>query len=210
MRSLYTSFIALMLMAFSALSTAEEYVAGKDYQVVGNPIAVMQDGKIHVEEAFWYGCPHCFYLESTLSPWKASLPADVAFTGMPAMFGRAWVAHAQLYYTVEKLGVLDQVHDEIFKAFHLKKTLLLKKEDQRDFVVQLTGISAADFDKAYDSFTVKSRMKRGDQRIRSLGINGVPALIVQGKYIVNGKMAGSNENMIAIVNYLIDKERAAN
>ena len=210
MPSLFKSLVAVVLITFSSLSIAEEYIAGKHYRVLDNPVAVMQDGKIHVEEAFWYGCPHCFHLEAAITPWKAALPADVAFQGVPAMFGRAWVAHAQLYYTADALGVLDQVHEKIFKAFHLKKVQLLKKEDQRDFLVQNTDVTAEQFDKAYGSFAVNSRMKRGDKRIRAFGLNGVPALVVNGKYVINGTMAGSQEAMLDVADYLIEKERSAN
>src|SRR5690554_7018964 len=64
-------------------------------------------------DLFWYGCPHCFQLESLLTPWKKTVADDVSVTGVPAQFGRAWVAHAQLYYVADLLGVLDQVHDTI-------------------------------------------------------------------------------------------------
>ncbi len=210
---MFSPFKTLMLSAiavFSSLSFAAEYEAGKEYIVIDNPVAVMQDGKIHVEEAFWYGCPHCFHLEPELEEWRKTLPDDVAFEGVPALFGRAWVSHAQLYYTADALGILDTVHTEIFEAIHLRKMRLLTPDEQKEFLVAKAGITEADFDKAYNSFTVKSRMKRGDQRIRAFGLNGVPALIVEGKYVVNATSAGSQEAMIDVVNYLIEKERAAN
>ncbi|MDO6749265.1 DsbA family protein, partial [Gilvimarinus sp. 1_MG-2023] len=100
----------------------------------------------------------------------------VEFTRVPAMFGRAWVAHAQLFYVADVLGILDQVHTPIFRAINLEKQRLLDKDDQRDFLVKNGGITAAQFDKAYDNFAVKSRMSQGDKRIRSFNISGVPAL----------------------------------
>ena len=203
------SILVTCALMISALASAAEYSEGegKGYALIKNPVAVLQDGKVHVEEAFWYGCPHCFHLEPGLTEWRKTLPDDVAFQGVPAMFGRAWVTHAQLYYTAEVLGVLDKVHMEIFEAIHLKKVKLLTPEDQKAFLVEKAGVTEAEFDKAYSSFTVKSRMKRGDQRIRKFGINGVPALIVNGKYVVNATTAGSQDKMIDVVNFLIEKER---
>jgi len=203
-----SKWIATAALLISSVVHAE-YEAGKEYTVLAEPAAVMADGKVHVEEAFWYGCPHCFHLEDDLEPWKKNLAEDVAFEGVPAMFGRAWVSHAQLYYVADVLGVLDQVHEDIFKAYHIHQKRLLSRDDQRDFLVEKAGVSEKDFDKAYESFTVKSRMKQGDQRIRSFGINGVPALIVQGKYVVTASTAGGQKNMLSVVDYLIEKERAA-
>ena len=201
--------LAATLMVTASLAQAAAYEAGKHYTVLDQPVPVLADGKIHVEEAFWYGCPHCFHLESTLKPWKKTLAADVSFEGVPAMFGRAWVVHAQLYYVADVLGVLDQVNESIFRAIHIEKKRLLDRDDQRDFLVEKAGISEKDFDKAYESFTVKSRMKQGDQRIRAFKISGVPALIVQGKYVISASSAGGQEQMVDVADYLIEKERQA-
>lgn len=203
-----SKWIAAAALLFSAAVHAE-YQAGKEYTVLEEPVPVMADGQVHVEEAFWYGCPHCFHLEASIEPWKKNLPADVSFEGVPAMFGRAWVVHAQLYYVAEVLGVLNQVHEKIFNAVHVEKKRLLDKDEQRDFLMANAGVSAADFDKAYDSFAVKSRMKQGDQRIRAFKINGVPALIIQGKYVITASTAGGQDEMLKVADYLIAKERAA-
>ncbi|MDK2779211.1 MAG: thiol:disulfide interchange protein DsbA/DsbL [Pseudomonadota bacterium] len=204
-----SKWIAATLFMVAASAQAADYQAGKEYTVLQEPVPVLADGKVHVEEAFWYGCPHCYHLESVLGPWKETLPADVDFQGVPAMFGRAWVVHAQLFHVAEVLGVEAKVHNDIFRAIHVERKRLLRKEDQRDFLVEKAGVSAEDFDKAYDSFAVKTRMKQGDQRIRDFKLNGVPALIIQGKYVVNSTTAGSQENMLKVADYLIAKERKA-
>ncbi len=201
--------LAATLMVTASLAQAAVYEAGKHYTVLAQPVPVLADGKVHVEEAFWYGCSHCFNLESILKPWKAELPADVIFEGVPAMFGRAWVVHAQMYYVADVLGVLPKVHDAIFRAIHIDKQRLLDRDDQRDFLVEKAGIAAKDFDKAYESFTVKSRMKQGDKRIRAFKISGVPALIVQGKYVISASSAGGQAKMVEVADYLIEKERQA-
>tara|TARA_R110000868_G_scaffold4171_6_gene25886 strand:+ start:34583 stop:35227 length:645 start_codon:yes stop_codon:yes gene_type:complete len=209
MLMLIKRWMAVPLLLISSLTLAAEYEAGVNYDVLADPVPVMADGKVHVEEAFWYGCPHCFHLDESLSQWVSSLPADVEFTRVPAMFGRAWVSHAQLYYVADVLGILDKVHTPIFRAIHLEKQRLLDKDDQRDFLVKHGGITAEQFDKAYDNFAVKSRMSQADKRIRSFKISGVPALIVDGKYVVSASTAGGQDKMTAVVDFLIEKERAA-
>ncbi|TPD55181.1 MAG: thiol:disulfide interchange protein DsbA/DsbL [Thalassolituus maritimus] len=207
MLSSFKKWMAAALVTVASVASAADYEAGKHYRVLENPVAVMQDGQIHVEEAFWYGCSHCFSLESVIVPWKKTLAKDVTFSRVPAMFGRAWVVHAQLYYTADALGVLDQVHSDIFNAIHLQKVRLLTKDEQRDFLMTKADVSAEDFDKAYESFAVRSKMTRGDKRVRAFEISGVPTLIVNGQYIVDASSAGSQEDMVKVVDYLIEQER---
>ncbi|WP_221793511.1 thiol:disulfide interchange protein DsbA/DsbL [Oceanobacter mangrovi] len=201
--------LILPMMMLASVVMAEEYKAGENYTVLDEPVPVLADGKVHVEEAFWYGCPHCFHLESYVEPWIAKLPADVEFTRVPAMFGRAWVAHAQLFYTTDVLGLQDKLHSAIFKAIQVGRQRLLTEDEQRDFLVKNGGITADQFNKAYNGFSVKSRMQQGDKRIRAFHISGVPALIVNGKYVVSASSAGGQDKMTDVVDFLIAKERAA-
>lgn len=201
--------LTLLATLAAAVVSAADFEAGVHYKVLETPQPVtVAEGNVLVEEAFWYGCPHCYDLEDVLVPWKSSKPDNVVFKGVPAMFGRPWVLHARLYYTAEVLGVLPKVHLQIFEAIHLKKERLLSKSEQRDFMVKNAGVSADNFDKAYDSFIVSTRMNQGDQRVRNFGIDGVPALIVNGKYVISSRMAGGREQMIEVVNHLVKKEQA--
>ena len=52
-------------------------------------------------------------------------------------------------------------------------------------------------------------VRKAIKQLQGYKISGVPAMAVAGKYVVSGKSAGSYENMIRIVNFLIDKEAAA-
>ena len=178
----------------------------KAYTLLEQPQAVPANGKIHVEELFWYGCGHCFSLEEHVQSWAAQLPADVEFSRIPAMFGKSWVIHAQLYYMGEVLGITKQSHGDIFKAIHINGQRLQRKSDQKEFFATY-GVSAEDFDKAYSSFTVKSRLQQGDKRIRAYRVSGVPAVVVNGKYLVDASSAGGQKNIFKVVNYLIEQER---
>jgi thiol:disulfide interchange protein DsbA len=178
----------------------------KAYKLIAEPQAVPANGKVHVEELFWYGCGHCFSLESHVENWASKLPADVEFSRIPAMFGKSWVIHAQMYYIGEVLGITEKSHGDIFKAIHMKGQRLQRKSEQQKFFTGY-GVSEEDFNKAYNSFTVKSRMKQADKRIRAYKVSGVPAIVVNGKYLVNATSAGGQHNIFKVVNYLIEQER---
>lgn len=178
----------------------------KAYKVLENPQTVPANGKVHVEELFWYGCGHCFSLETHINAWKSNLPNDVEFTRIPAMFGKSWVIHAQMYYVGEVLGITEKSHSDIFKSIHINHKYLQRKSEQQKFFAGY-GVSEEEFNKAYDSFTVKSRLKQGDKRIRAYRVSGVPAVVVNGKYLVDASLAGGQKNMFKVIDYLIEKER---
>jgi thiol:disulfide interchange protein DsbA len=178
----------------------------KAYSLIEQPQAVPANGKLHVEELFWYGCGHCFSLEEHVTSWVNKLPKDVEFSRVPAMFGKPWVIHAQLYYMGEVLGITEQSHGDIFKAIHINGKRLQRKSEQQEFFAAY-GVSEADFEKAYSSFTVKSRLKQGDKRIRNYRVSGVPAIVVNGKYLVDASSAGGQQNIFKVVDYLLEKER---
>ena len=208
--------VAITALAFASLtSQAADHAhreaplsadMSKHYTVLSEPQAVPANGKIHVEEVFWYGCGHCFALEEFVKSWQKKLAADVEFNQVPAMFGKTWVVHAQMFYVAQALGVKDKLHGDVFNEIHLNKKRLLKKDEQRAFFADY-GVSAEDFDKAYNSFTVKSRLKQTDKRVRGFKISGVPAVVVNGKYVVDAGSAGGAGNIFKVVNYLIEQER---
>lgn len=198
--------LTAVLMMTAVLSYAEQYVAGQHYKVLANTTLPRDPAKIEVVEVFWYGCGHCNHFEPTVKAWEKSIQADVDFYQVPAQFSRQWKIHAELFYLTKTLKVNDKVHQAIFDEIHKKRNPLLDKDDQKEFLAQY-GVSEADFDKYDDSFGVRRQLKMADQMVRTWGISGVPAVIVNGKYMVNASSAGGENKVFGVVNYLIEKER---
>lgn len=200
--------MALVLVIAASVSQAENYIAGQHYNVLANQTTPRDPSKIEVVEAFWYGCGHCNHFEPTVQAWKKFLQADVDFYQLPAQFNRQWKIHAGLFYLTHALKVNHKVHQGIFDSIHKQRKSLFTEGEQKAFLAQY-GVSEADFDKYNDSFSVRRQMKMADQMIRTWGISGVPAIIVNGKYLINASSAGGEEKIFDVVNYLIEKERKA-
>jgi protein dithiol oxidoreductase (disulfide-forming) len=209
MRALLSVGLIWLLGSFAMVQAQDApYQAGVNYVVLPTPAPTLDPDKIEVSELFWYGCPHCFAFQPTLHEWSKTLPEDVNFRPVPAMFGGEWNTHGQLFYTLESLGKLDETHDAVFNAIH-KQNNKLKDQDAMIELLEPYGISEEDFVKAWDSFGVKSKMNQAEQLARAYRASGVPCLIVNGKYRIEGKMAGSFENMLKIAEYLVEQERQA-
>ena len=208
MRTLFFSALLALgsLTANSAL--ADSLVAGQHYAVLANPVATSQADKIEVVELFWYGCPHCYQLEPTISNWKKDLPDDVRFVKIPAMFGGIWNLHGQLFYTLQALKADDSVHDAVFIALHERNRRLASLPEITAFVEDL-GIDKDSFTKTWNSFGVKSQLEKAKKLAIAYQISGVPALVVNGKYRFDIGMAGGLQETARVADLLIAKERNA-
>jgi thiol:disulfide interchange protein DsbA len=193
----------------SSAAIDADYAEGIDYATVVPPLAGATGGKVKVVELFWYGCPHCFQFDPHLHNWLESKPANVEFERIPAIFNNpTWALHARAYYTADVMGVLDKVHEALFDAMHVKKQRLNSKAALREFFIS-RGIDGKEFDATFDSFAVNGLVRQAAQLTKQYDISGVPMMAVQGKYKVGGRMAGSYENMIRIVDFLVKKEGRA-
>ncbi len=201
-------FIASFILAVQSLSVnAENYVAGKHYEVLPTPIATRNKKKVEVVEVFWYGCSHCFDFEPMLVVWKAKLSNDVDFHQMPAMWSPVMKLHAQGFYVAKSLGISDKIHQPFFNALNLEKKKINDEESMARFFSAF-GVDKSTFDKTFNSFGVTSQVSLAESRARSYRIQGTPEIIVNGKYRVSSTMAGSQADMLKVASFLVEKERA--
>jgi thiol:disulfide interchange protein DsbA len=185
---------------------SEELAGG--YETLDTPQPTQNPDKVEVIEFFWYGCPHCYDFEPIIESWAKKLPANVDFIRIPAAFSDLWAKHAKAFYVAQALGVIDQVHADFFDAVQNKRQKL-ETEEQLAAFFTAHGVKEADFREAYNSFLVDTKVRQAAVTPARYGVTGVPVLIVNGKYKVDGKSAGSHEKMIEVTNRLIKKEAAA-
>ena len=201
-------FVSAGFALFSALTVALPsfaQTAGKDYTPV-MPVQATDDGsKVEVLEFFSYGCPHCADFSPILHVWSTKLPGDVVLKKVPVTFGRAaWANIAKLYYTLEITGDLPRLDGDIFKAIHNERINLFDEKVLGEWAVK-KGVDPKKFADTFNSFGVMSRVKRGDQLAQVYKIQGVPALAVDGKYLVGGS---DFNDTLAIADKLIAKARS--
>jgi thiol:disulfide interchange protein DsbA len=199
----------LVIASLFLISTSyaeEEAFVGK-YDLIKTPQPTNNSEKIEIVELFWYNCPHCYQFEQQLGPWLKNQPADVEVIFMPAVFSEGWAVLAKAYYTAEILGVLDKVHHALFEALHVQHRKIKTEQEVQAFFVE-QGVEPQAFDKIYNAFSVDTKTRRATLLTRQYGITGVPALVVNGKYRISGSHVTSYGEMVEVVNYLIQKERA--
>ena len=199
--------LALLMLVSAAASAQTAFVAGTDYQVISPAVKTTQPDKVVVTEIFWYGCPHCFRFEPYVERWAAGLPDGVVFEQVPSSLNPRWTVLARAYYAFKMMGVLEQTHKAVFEAIHLKRERLDSLDSIAAFAGSL-GLDEKAFRENYASFPVETQIRKNIQKEKRYGHRGVPAVIVNGKYLVSASLAGSNERMIQIMNFLVAQELA--
>ncbi len=121
---------------------------------------------------------------------------------------------ARLYCTLDVMGKLDQLHGEVFKEIHVNGNPLLaadpnnatESERIQTAFVKKFGISESDFKKAYHSLPVDLALQRADQLVQRYRIDGVPTLVVNGKYVADVRSADGQERLMSLVGDLAAQE----
>ncbi len=196
---------ALCTAICTGMASAEEFIEGKDYEVISPAQPTSTGDKVEVLEMFWYGCPHCYHFEPNINRWLKTKPAQAEFVRLPAVLRPEWAFFARAYYTAEALGVLDKIHTPLFEKIHELKQPPRDEAELKAFFKEY-GVKEEDFANTFRSFAVDSKVRRAQDMSARYGANGVPTMIVNGKYRTSGSQAGSAENVIKVVNYLIQKE----
>ncbi len=194
-------------LGFNLASVAAPQL-GQEFDAVAQTIPTDDAKKIEVMEIFWYGCSHCFHMEQPLSAWLKNKPADVSFKRIPGIPNASWAPMAQTYFAMETLGITEKLHSKLFNSIHKEKSLNpTNQKAALDWLVANSGMDRSKVEEAFNSFTVNTNMKRAAQIFRSSGATGVPSLVIDGKYITSGTMAGGNAQALQVTNYIVNNIR---
>ncbi|MDX2373315.1 thiol:disulfide interchange protein DsbA/DsbL [Psychrobacter sp. PP-21] len=194
--------LAMAIGLASMGAQAADYVAGKDYRVLDNPETISGDAII-VREFFWYGCPHCNVLDPHMEKWAKTKDKDVVFFRTPAALNPVWEANARGFYSAQLLGFEDKTHAALFDAIHKDGKKLFDQSSLSKWYAS-KGVNEKKFNSLYNSFAVGTKIGRSQAGAKRYQLSGVPAVVVQGKYVVTGEDA----KVPKVVEYLIDKARA--
>ena len=192
-------------------SSLSQWQEGTNYTVLPNPQAPGVQGKVVVNEIFWYGCGHCYALDPLLESWKVKKPDYVDFVRIPVIWGQVHRQHAKLYYTILALGRGD-LHSSVFDAIHMTGNLLAANTDEQARALHLAflmdhGVTEKAFNDAYDSPQVAANLKRAEEQTKTYMIGSVPTMIVNGKYSTGVSQAGGSGALLTLVNDLAASER---
>jgi thiol:disulfide interchange protein DsbA len=207
MRRLILAAVTSALALMSSTLLGAQYEEGVHYQVLDPQAPLSTSGEgIEVSEYFSYGCGHCFQFDPVLNAWLDKQPEDVNFDRTPAVWNDYYGNLAQTYYTLKAMDVLESLHVAVFEAIHIQRKNLSKPSVMADFLEE-AGVDPEAFAKVFNSFGVRMSLQQADARGRAYRASGVPTLIVNGKYRIETRGAGSVQEMLKVAEFLIQLER---
>lgn len=186
---------------------------------VAQPVSV-SPGQVEVTEIFWYGCGHCFTLEPRIKAWdQKGRPDFVKVVRMPVVWNEVTREDARLFYTIEALGKLDELHIAVFRELHVNRNPLTvvsgnrvdtaaTESRVRAFLAK-NGVSAEDFAKTYRGFAVENKIRQAENLSRRYLADHTPMVVVQGKFTTDVSMAGGVDQLFQLINDLAARERSA-
>ena len=201
--------LAAMLTAAPCGAASGEVLEGFDYRVAASPQPVARGGKVEVIEFFWYGCPYCNAMTPLIEPWAQRRRRDVSFIRVPYARDERDVPQQQLYYALEALGKVESLHTVIFQAIH-EEGIPLKTAGQMAEFLEMEDIEPARFLEAFQSDPVRLKVERARQLSAGFGIDSVPTMVVDGRYITSAAMIGGGQaDALDVVDRLVDRVQAA-
>ncbi len=204
------------LFAFAV--TAQAFEAGQDYLVLKSSVVdeaavasfrAEDPSAVQVVQFFSYGCHWCYLIENELSQWLERKPSNVKLIREPVVFQPGWRPLAKAFHTAVGLGVLDEKnHQILFEAVQGASGSLSSDKKVRSFFTEQLSVSADDFDKVYDSFSINRQLDRTNALLRALEISYIPVFVVNGPevaYLVSVDTAGSQDAVFGVLDYLVEK-----
>ena len=121
----------------------------------------------------------------------------MAFRRIPVAFrDEPYVAHQRIFYALEEMKLVEQMHRKVFYAIHADHQRLDKPADIAAFMAK-NGVDANQFLGHYNGFSMQAKLAQAAQLAKADRIDGVPTLGVQGRYFTSPSLAGSHERALA-------------
>ncbi len=183
--------LTIGLFALGANAAPNNPQNGVDYRTLDKAQQTDSGKKVEIIEFFWYACPHCNALEHDLMAWVKKQGDNIAFKRVPVAFRDSMVPQQKLFYALEAMGKVDELHQKVFDAIHVQKLSLDKDATILDFMVK-QGVDKQKFLDAYNSFGVQSKVSRAKQLMQAYQVDGVPLLAVGGRYLTSPSIVSAS------------------
>ncbi|CAH0524259.1 thiol:disulfide interchange protein DsbA/DsbL [Vibrio hippocampi] len=195
--------IALFATLFVSLAAnAAQFTEGDYYKVLDTKATSTPT----VTEYFSFYCPHCFSFEPIIAELKKQIPEGTKFQKNHVSFmgGNMGEPMSKAYATMVALKVEDKMVPVMFNRIHNLNQAPRNDAELRQIFLD-EGVDAKKFDAAYNGFAVDSMLRRFDKQFKDSGLSGVPAVIVNNKYLVEAGKIRSTDEYYELVNFLLKK-----
>ncbi|MGY3568347.1 thiol:disulfide interchange protein DsbA/DsbL [Vibrio paucivorans] len=193
--------VATLMLSLSA--HAAQFKQGEHYKVLD----LEASKKPVVTEFFSFYCPHCNTFEPIIQQLKDQLPegAKLQKNHVSFMGGNMGLSMSKAYATMVAMKVEDKMVPVMFNRIHNMRKAPKDDAELRQIFVD-EGIDGKKFDAAFNGFAVDSMVRRFDKQFKDSGLSGVPAVVVNNRYLVQSQSIKTLDEYFELVNYLLTKK----
>ncbi|GLK61996.1 MULTISPECIES: thiol:disulfide interchange protein DsbA/DsbL [Azotobacter] len=181
--------VGLFLVVINSTSSAQEFIAGKDYYII-EPERLEYSGSII--EFFNYACMYCYRVETDIDRLYEHLPEKISFERIPVVMGKKYRYEpaAIASYILKFNGLESKYHKYMFQvirsplSWELKKYNRLSEKSYLQIFFEDLGLSAEKYQDSY--IYAQKKLSDDRERFKTLALTGTPTFLVRGKYIVSG------------------------
>jgi len=170
----------LCLVALTAIASTANPIGNVDYKSLDKALPAEVGNKVEVIEFFSYACPHCNAFDPELAAWVKAKGDAIAFKRVPVPMHEGDLL-PNLYYTIDAMGITEQLHSKIFHAIHVEHRQFDDENQITEFVAS-SGVDRAKFLAVFNSFGVQAKAQRCTQLADLYKISGVPLLAIDGRF----------------------------
>ncbi|MCC5810437.1 MAG: thiol:disulfide interchange protein DsbA/DsbL [Ectothiorhodospiraceae bacterium] len=193
-------------LLLAGAAQGQSFQAGTHYRELPRQVDTVDDGRIEVREFFSYGCPFCNQFLPRINSYAEQVDDDVVVVKHPVVFDQRSEPLARAYAVAEELGVVDDVHGALFVAYHERGNRLDNAERVAEVFAE-QGVDRQAVIDEWESFGVETKVSRYRQNLRNYMATSTPSMAVNGRYYIDMNMARSQDQLLQIVDYLVQKER---
>ena len=157
-------------------------------------------GDVEVAVFFSYTCPICQRFEEALEDWVEDLPEGVTVERIHIASSPTNRMFAKAYVALDRHDAADANQRRIFRAIHDRNRRFDTVDAIADYVDGF-GIDRATFLRTFASPRIAQAVSADEQEFISLGLLGVPAVVVDDKYVIN--MSGGRKQALAATDDLV-------
>lgn len=219
MKSLLTKTTKILAAAllFSAINTSA-FTEGKDYMVLEKPLSV-ENGTL--TKIFSYACPFCYKYDKSVTPKVVSKVASLKYVpyhlktkGEYGELGSKVLAVLAVKDEAKGVSLLDdnslfkKAKFAYYKAYHDKKERWNDGKNPEAFIktgLDAAGVSMDEYNKELENPKVAELLKKWDESYEAAKIQGVPAFVVNGKYLIYTSAITSVDGFASLIEELLKK-----
>src|SRR4029450_2048834 len=159
----------------------------------GAPRLGPKAAKVTIVEFSDFQCPFCSRVTPTVKEIEKKYPKDVAivFVNQPLPFHDKAQGAAQAFLAAHRQGKAWEMHDKMFA-----NQQALAQPDLEKYAQEI-GLNVARFKQGLDDPKIKDQIKSDQALANSVGANGTPTFMINGREVVGAQPFAAFPTVIA-------------